>query len=148
MKYKLVILDRDGVINKKAPRHEYVTSWRQFKFLPKAKEAIALLSQAGHKIVVITNQRGIGRGMLSLEVFTEITKKMTEEIEKSRGRINAVYFCPHDKECNCRKPKPGLVLQALKDSSINANEAIFLGDSFADYETAKNAGCDFMNINT
>jgi histidinol-phosphate phosphatase family protein len=149
-KYTLVLIDRDGVINKKPSAHTYITSWKQFLFLPEAKEALKLLSKAGYKIGIISNQPAIAKGLMSIEELDDINKKMIFEVAREGGRIDKVYFCPHSKEenCYCRKPRPGMILQALKDFNTKANSTIILGDFFSDYETAKNVGCDFIHINT
>jgi len=147
-KYSLVLLDRDGVINEKAPIHNYITLFNDFLFLPKSKQALSLLSSK-YALAVITNQRGIAKGLITLKDFHEITQKMLKEISNSGGKIEKVYFCPHgENECNCRKPKPGMIEKALSDFQLSPQQVVLLGDSFLDYQTAKNAGCDFIFINT
>lgn len=147
-KYSLILLDRDGVINRKAPAHTYITSFEQVKFIPKAKQAIALLSQH-HKIAIISNQKGVSKGSMSIEDVEKINKQMIKEIEQAGGRVDKIYFCPHgEDECNCRKPKPGMIEQALKDFNLPKEKAVLLGDFFSDYETSKNVGCDFIHIDS
>src|SRR5688500_5693601 len=105
-----VFLDRDGVINEY--RSEYVRTWEELRFLPGAMEAIARLTRAGIPVVVVTNQSGIGRGVIAREVVDEIHRRMGEEIA-----IAAVMVCPHhpDDACECRKPKPGMLRQAARE---------------------------------
>jgi histidinol-phosphate phosphatase family protein len=149
-KYSIIILDRDGVISKKAIAHTHISSPKDFIFLPKSKEAIALLSKKGYKIAVISNQRGIGKGIMTHEDLKKINEKMISEIESSGGKIDAVYYCTHNDEdhCDCRKPKPGMIFQSLKEFNMEPKQAVLLGDFFSDYEAAKNAGCDFIYIDS
>lgn len=135
-----IFLDRDGVINEN--RSDYVKSWSEFRFLPGSKEAIAMLTNANHRIIVCTNQAGIARRSLSLKTVEEIHCKMTAEIAKAGGRIERVYYCPHGKEenCLCRKPRPGMLLRARDELGIDMNDAIFVGDNITDIRAAFAAG--------
>jgi D-glycero-D-manno-heptose 1,7-bisphosphate phosphatase len=107
-----VFLDRDGVINEN--RSDYVKSWREYRFLPGSKEAIARLTSAGHCIVVCTNQACIAQGIISVKTVESIHRGMLVEVEQDGGRIERVYYCPHGKDegCPCRKPRPGLLFRA------------------------------------
>lgn len=140
---KAIFLDRDGVINKYPGDKKYVTSWREFQFLLRAKKAIAKLYKNRFKIFVISNQAGVNKGIFSQEMLSYITKKMLNEIEKSQGRIERVYYCTHrpDQDCPCRKPKAGLIDIAKKKYSIDLKSSFFIGDSIDDMNTAKAAGC-------
>jgi len=135
-----IFLDRDGVINENRPN--YVKSWSEFSFLPGSKEAIAMLTNVGHRIIVCTNQAGIARGILSQATIEEIHCRMVAEIAEVGGRIERVYFCPHgkDENCFCRKPRPGMLLHARDELDIDMRDAIFIGDSISDICAALAAG--------
>ncbi|MBI4982944.1 MAG: HAD family hydrolase [Candidatus Omnitrophica bacterium] len=143
MKEKTVFLDRDGVINKYPGDKKYVTSLKKFKFLPKAKKAIALLSKNGFKLFVISNQAGVGKGVYSKRTLDLITKRMLSEVRKSAGRIESVYYCIHrpQQNCSCRKPRAGMLKAAAKQHKLNLKRAFFIGDTIRDVLTAKEAGC-------
>lgn len=140
---KTVFLDRDGVINKYPGDKLYVTSVKKFKFLPGARSAIAKLSKNGFKIFVASNQAGVGRGIYAKRTLEAITRKMLLGIEKSKGKIDKVYYCIHRKDahCLCRKPKPGLLKKAAKEFNFSLKNSYFIGDTIRDCVTAKNAGC-------
>ncbi len=140
---KVIFLDRDGVINKYPGDRLYVTSLRKFKFLPHALQAIALLTKAGYKIFVASNQAGIGRGIYARSTLDRITAGMLEKIQSQGGLIQQVYYCLHRKEagCSCRKPRPGMLRQAAKKFKFNLRTAYFVGDTMRDIFTAQNAGC-------
>lgn len=135
-----IFLDRDGVINEN--RSDYVKSWDEFCFLPGSKEAIAMLTNANHRMIVCTNQAGIARGKLSVETVEEIHSRMVAEIAKAGGRIERIYYCPHgkDENCFCRKPRPGMLLRARSELDIDMNNAMFIGDSISDMRAASAAG--------
>jgi len=127
-----IFLDRDGVINEN--RADYVKSWSEFRFLPGSREAIARLTRAGHRLVVCTNQAGVARGMLSIEVVHEIHRRMVDAVGEMGGKIEKVYFCPHGKDegCPCRKPRPGMLLRACNELGLDVHDAVFIGDSMSD----------------
>jgi D-glycero-D-manno-heptose 1,7-bisphosphate phosphatase len=135
-----IFLDRDGVINENRP--DYVKSWSEFCFLAGAKEAIVMLTHAGHRIIVCTNQAGIARGKVSRETVEEIHRHMVAELAKEGGRIERVYCCPHgkDENCLCRKPRPGMLLRARDDLGVDMHDAFFIGDSISDILAALAAG--------
>jgi len=137
---KLVVLDRDGVINKDFP--DYVKSPEEWFPIPGSLEAIAKLKKHGLKIAVATNQSGIGRGYYSLETLDAIHQKMLRELKKVGGEIDQIFFCPHTPEdnCECRKPKPGLLEQAAKKFNCKPHEMIMIGDATRDMLAAKNFG--------
>lgn len=139
---KVVFLDRDGTINK-GPLAEYVTSKKEFEFIPGAVEALRLLFKAGYKIFIISNQQGVGKGVFSRETLDEITEEMLEAMEKKGAKIDGVYYCTHKEEenCLCRKPKTGLIGEAIKGLEVDLKEAFFIGDTERDIKTGKAAGC-------
>ena len=140
---KVIFLDRDGVINKYPGDKLYVTSLKKFRFLPRAKKAIALLSKEGFRIFVASNQAGVGKGTYSQNTLDAITSKMLKDIEQAGGKITKVYYCTHRKEagCSCRKPKPGLLKKASREFKVNLEKAYFVGDTIRDVLTAHRAGC-------
>lgn len=127
-----IFLDRDGVINEN--RTDYVKTWSEYCFLPGSLEAIARLTQAGHSIVVCTNQAAIAKGIISAETVEDIHSRMLAEIREAGGVVEKVYYCPHSKDenCNCRKPRPGLLLQASRELNLDLSDAVLVGDSISD----------------
>lgn len=140
---KAIFLDRDGVINRYPGDTKYVTSWEEFRFLPNAKKAIALLTGKKYSIFVISNQAGVSKGIYSQDTLNDITSRMLKALEKSGAKIDSVYYCTHrDKDhCSCRKPKAGLIKLAVKDKKIDLKNSFFIGDTIRDVHTAKSAGC-------
>lgn len=140
---KAVFLDRDGVINRKAPEGKYITQWNDFEFLPGAADAIKALNQAGFLVIVVTNQRCVAKGLLTESKLRLIHERMIRELKKQGAVIDAVYYCPHEVEarCLCRKPEPGMILQAAKDHDINLAISWMVGDCLKDVEAGKAAGC-------
>jgi len=147
---RVVFLDRDGVINKYPGDRLYVTSLKKFRFLPRAKQAIALLSKAGCKIFVASNQAGVGKGTYSQKTLNVITAKMLGDICAAGGKIDQVYYCTHRKEagCGCRKPKPGMLKAAAKKFKFDLKKAYFVGDTIRDVLTAHAAGCKSILVLT
>jgi D-glycero-D-manno-heptose 1,7-bisphosphate phosphatase len=143
-----IFLDRDGVINEN--RADYVKSWHEFRFLDGSREAIAKLSLAGHRIIVCTNQAGVARGHLSIESVEEIHRCMIASITESGGVIERVYYCPHGKNenCDCRKPRPGMLLRARDELGIDLSDAVFIGDSMTDLQAGIAAGVESMLVLT
>lgn len=146
---KVVLLDRDGVINKKAPENDYVKNWSEFEFLPGTIEALRLLTQNGYDIYIITNQRGIARKMMSEHDLSVIHEKLKEELEKHSVKINQIYYCPHglDDGCDCRKPKPGMLFQAAREHDFDLTKAVFIGDDERDLQAGEAAGCKTDMVN-
>lgn len=140
---KIIFLDRDGVINKYPGDYKYVTSIGEFEFLPRAKEALALLSATGYKIFVISNQAGIAKGIYSLENLNKITAHLLRESAAVGGKIEKALYCIHagEQHCECRKPKLGLIKEALSVVSADVTQSFFVGDSIRDVKTGKAAGC-------
>lgn len=131
-----VFLDRDGVINEKMPEGKYVTSWSEFRLLPGAPEAIARLNQAGLRVIVVSNQRGIALGLYSAADVDELHQRLQTRLREQGAHVDAFYFCPHDKnQCDCRKPLPGMFEQARRDfPEIEAATSVMIGDSLSDIE--------------
>lgn len=136
-----VFLDRDGVINQDS--EAYVKDPSEFEFIPRSLEAIALLTQNGFRVIVITNQSMIGRNLAPKERLDAIFEKMKAGVEAAGGRITDIFYCPHVDEdrCSCRKPKPGLIFQAQKKYQIDLSRSFMVGDSSKDILCARNAGC-------
>ncbi len=133
-KLKLIILDRDGVINK--DRDDYVKSVDEWEPLPQSMEAIALLTQGGFQVVVATNQSGIGRKFYTMHDLNEMHRKMHRLVQQQGGKISGIWFCPHTDtdNCRCRKPKPGMIEDILERFDMDAEEVILVGDSLRDLQ--------------
>lgn len=139
-----VFLDRDGVINKKID-NDYVKKWEEFKFLPDVIDAIKILNQKNTPVYIITNQSGIGRGHMSLNDLKIVHDKMMEEFKANGAYVDDIFICPHapNENCECRKPKPGLLLKAKsKYPEIDFKASWFIGDSMSDVEAGKAVGCN------
>jgi D-glycero-D-manno-heptose 1,7-bisphosphate phosphatase len=145
---KATFLDRDGVINRKPPEGQYVTRWEEMQFLPGVPEAVASLTKAGFCVLVVTNQRGVAKGLLSASELETIHHRMCQELAAQGALITEVYYCPHENDlpCGCRKPAPGLLLTAAREHGIDLNESWMIGDSDIDVEAGKNAGCRTVRI--
>lgn len=140
-KNKTVFIDRDGVINHDSP--EYIKTCDEFEFIPGSLKAFRLLARHGYNTIVITNQSVIGRKMVSPKGLDEIFSKLKAGIEEEGGRITDIFFCPHvpDDNCNCRKPKPGMIISAADKHNIDLESSVMIGDSAKDIQCAKNAKC-------
>lgn len=147
-KYKYLLLDRDGVINEKIS-NGYVTSIETFAFIDGVEESFKTLSENFEKIFIVTNQRGIARGMISVERIQQIHDFMTSTLNNYRNKIEKIYICPHEisENCNCRKPKPGLFEQLVYDYPfVNNTNALMIGDSFSDMIFAKKLNIDSIYL--
>lgn len=140
---RAIFLDRDGVINRYPGDTKYVTSWKEFKFIPRSKKAIALLNKNKYTVFIISNQAGVNKDIYSQEVLDLITDKMLEALGRARAKIDGVFYCIHRTEdrCSCRKPKSGLVELAIKNRNIDMKNSYFIGDTIRDVSTAKASGC-------
>lgn len=138
---KYIFLDRDGTTNVRPPKAQYICSPEDFVWLDGAQEAIGELKKAGYFIIMISNQAGIARGVMTEADFEKVQKKMMDDLAELGLGIDAVYYCPHgwDENCDCRKPKPGMLYRAQKDFSINLTECVMIGDDERDVITANNA---------
>ena len=137
---KLVILDRDGVIN--FDSDHFIKSPAEWKPIPGSLEAIARLTQAGYRVVVASNQSGIDRGLFDMDTLNAIHDKMHRAVRAAGGRIDAIFYCPHsaDSNCNCRKPKPGMFERIAGCFNVDLGDAYAIGDSLRDLQAAAAAG--------
>ena len=138
---KVVFLDRDGTINRDSPG--YIKSREEFEFLPGSLEAIKALTVNRFTIIVITNQSALPRKLISLEELKYIHSMLLQSVRSNGGEIKDIFYCPHMPEdgCDCRKPEPGLILDARRKYSIDLADAVMIGDSHRDIECGINAGC-------
>jgi D-glycero-D-manno-heptose 1,7-bisphosphate phosphatase len=136
-----VFLDRDGVIN--VDSSDYIKTESEFVFINKSPQAIAMLKDADFDVIVITNQSVVARKYASKEVLHKIFHKMKSGVKDAGGTIKDIFYCPHlpDDGCECRKPNPGLIVQAKDKYNIDLKHSCMVGDSAKDIECAKNAGC-------
>ena len=137
---KLVVLDRDGVIN--ADSDQYIKSPEEWTPIPGSLEAIARLTQAGFRVVVATNQSGLGQGLFDMATLNAIHNKMHKAVNQLGGRIDAVFFCAHaqDAGCSCRKPQPGMLLEIAERFKLVLAGVPAIGDSLRDLQAASAAG--------
>jgi D-glycero-D-manno-heptose 1,7-bisphosphate phosphatase len=137
---KFVILDRDGTINHDSD--QYIKSPEEWKPIKGSMEAIARLTQAGYRIVVATNQSGIARGLFDMTTLNAIHNAMHRAAAQAGGRIDAIFFCPHaaDSDCECRKPRPGMLLEIARRFNVPLEEAYMVGDAVRDMQAATAAG--------
>ena len=137
---KLVILDRDGVVNVESPN--FIKSPDEWRPLPGSLEAIARLSQAGYRVVIATNQSGVGRGLLDMATLNAIHDKLHRAVAAAGGRIDALFFCPHTAEaqCACRKPKAGMLHEIAARYNTDLKDVPAIGDSLRDLESAVAVG--------
>ncbi|MBL0713210.1 MAG: D-glycero-beta-D-manno-heptose 1,7-bisphosphate 7-phosphatase [Desulfosarcina sp.] len=138
---RVVFLDRDGVINRDSA--DYVTAWEQFEFLPGSLAAIAALTAAGIEVIVITNQAAIARGLMTPETLEDMHQHLGRIVAQNGGRIKAIFHCPHhpDDRCSCRKPRPGMILQARDRYGLDLKQTIMIGDRAKDIDCGIQAGC-------
>ena len=138
---RAIFLDRDGVICKN--RSDHVKTWDEFEFLPDVKYSLVALSKLGMPIIVVTNQAVINRGMAEDAAIKEIHQRMTAEITGYGGRVDDVLYCPHrpDEQCDCRKPKPGMLLEAARRWDINLEQSYMVGDAASDIIAGQRVGC-------
>jgi len=150
MRYKHVILDRDGVLNYEAHDNGYVRTPEEFFWLPGALEGLAQLRRAGVYLSVATNQSGVGRGLMTLAQLEAVHDRMRAEAARHAAALDAVLFCPHapHEQCACRKPAPGLIQLAVAQSGIAAMESLVVGDDHRDLEAAARAGVQAALVRT
>lgn len=145
---KLVILDRDGVINHDSAN--FIKSPAEWVPVPGSLEAIALLTQYDFHVVVATNQSGVSRGLFDMATLNNIHDKMHREVALAGGRIDAVFYCPHsaDENCSCRKPKTGMIKEIGKRFSVELDKVPAVGDALRDLQAFANAGCQPILVKT
>jgi D-glycero-D-manno-heptose 1,7-bisphosphate phosphatase len=137
-----VFLDRDGVINRKPPEGQFISNWKCFDVLPGVEEGIARLNGTRHKVIVVTNQRGISLRNYTEQDLTELHRRLVDHLASRDARIDAIYYCPHDREqCDCRKPGPGMFFRAFKDfPGASSSNSVMVGDSISDIEAGLRLG--------
>ena len=148
MKRPAIFLDRDGVINRNRPDH--VKTWAEFDFLPGVLPALRRLALLEWPVVVISNQAIVGRGLVSRQTLDVINARMVRTVQSVGGRIDRVFYCPHrpEEKCTCRKPQPGLLLQAAEQMKLDLARSFFVGDAESDVMAAKAAGCRPVLVKT
>ncbi len=148
MPMKFVILDRDGVIN--FDSDQFIKSPEEWRPIPGSLEAIARLNQAGFRVVVASNQSGVGRGLFDMATLNAIHAKMHKLVAQAGGRIDAVFFCPHaaDSKCACRKPKPGLLQEIGSRLRLDLKGVFAVGDALRDVEAALAVGASPLLVRT
>ena len=152
---RAVFLDRDGVITQDPPH--YAHRLDQLKLIPRSAEAIRLLNENGFKVIVVSNQSGVARGYYQEKDVKIFNRAMEEELKKKSAYIDAIYYCPHHPEaeieayridCECRKPKPGMLKQAEKDLNLDLTKSFMVGDKWSDIEAGRKAACKTIMVKT
>jgi len=152
---KAVFLDRDGVITKEPPYYAHKIS--QLELIPKSAEAIRLLNESGFKVIVVSNQSGVARGYYQEKDIGIYNREMEKKLEEKNAYIDAIYYCPHYPEatiktykidCDCRKPKPGMLKRAEKDLNLDLKSSFLIGDKMSDIEAGYRAGCKTILVLT
>ena len=138
--FPAIFLDRDGVLIEN--RSDYVRDWSQVRIFPEALRVLSHSAVRNYRIVIVTNQSAIGRGLISLETANEINNRLVNLIHHHGGQVDGVYMCPHKPEddCSCRKPKPGLLLQAAKELALDLQRSWMIGDAWSDVQAGQMAG--------
>jgi D-glycero-D-manno-heptose 1,7-bisphosphate phosphatase len=147
VKRRCVFLDRDGVINVAAAPGDYIRTWAGFRFIPGVIDWIRLFNALDLLVIVITNQRGVALELITEEALNNLHSRMTEELVAAGAQIDDIFCCIHDENtCECRKPQPGLILEAAQKWNIDLSQSIFIGDSDTDREAALRAGVRFVYV--
>lgn len=155
MTNRAVFLDRDGVITQEPPHYAHKVS--QLAFIPKSADAIRLLNENGFLVIIVSNQAGIARGYYQEEDAALFNQAMSEKLAEEGARIDAIYYCPHHPEatveryrvdCDCRKPKPGMLIRAGRELNIDLKQSFVVGDKLSDIEAGKRAGCKTILVRT
>ncbi len=147
-RHPAVIVDRDGVLNRRPPTGHCVREVAEFEWLPGSLEALRAFHEAGYRVIVASNQAGVARGQLTTESLRAIHTRMEAEARAAGGAIDAIYYCPHDWDagCECRKPKPGLLFQAQRDFSLDLTRTYFLADDEEDLQAAAAAAAPSLLV--
>jgi D-glycero-D-manno-heptose 1,7-bisphosphate phosphatase len=142
-----VFLDRDGTINEEA---QYLDEPARLRLLPGAAEAIRVLNHAGVPVILVTNQAGVGRGYFPESAVNAIHRELARRLAAQGAHLDAIYYCPHhpDEGCDCRKPKPGMLLQAAKEYSLDLTRSFVVGDKVSDLEAGWRVGCRMVLVLT
>jgi D-glycero-D-manno-heptose 1,7-bisphosphate phosphatase len=145
---RAVFLDRDGVLTREKP--DYVKTPEQLEILPGVEEPLREIRRRGFRIVIITNQSAIGRGLTTHQEMSKIHEKLRRRLAKMGCELDGIYYCPHrpDEGCSCRKPAPGLILKAANELSIDIATSYMIGDKEIDLEAARRAGCHGIRVPT
>jgi len=140
---RAVLLDRDGTLNVKPPEHEYVTSAEDFQWLPGAPQAVARLARVGFSLAIVSNQRGVARGLVSTRTLHEVEIHIQRDLRPLGCSIEAFRYCVHETAdgCLCRKPKPGLLIEAAAALDVDLTRSWMVGDTEADMLAGEAAGC-------
>jgi histidinol-phosphate phosphatase family protein len=145
---RAVILDRDGVLNERPPRAEYIREPGDLHWLPGALDALRLLNDAGYQVFVASNQAGVARGAMTIADVEAVNARLAADARAAGGRIDAIYYCPHgwDDGCDCRKPRPGLLFRAQREFALDLTRTPFIGDDERDAQAADAAGCPALLV--
>jgi D-glycero-D-manno-heptose 1,7-bisphosphate phosphatase len=140
---RAAFLDRDGVINRKAPEGAYIISWGEMEFLPGVVSAVKQLNAADYRVIVVTNQRCVAKGLITPEQLEAMNRRICDQFAAEGAIIDAIYYCPHDfhDACSCRKPNPGMLLAASRERQIDLSQSWMIGDSDSDIQAGISAGC-------
>ncbi len=143
MSRRAAFIDRDGTINVQPPEHSYVTRAEDLEILPGALEGMRALADCGFALVIASNQRGVGRGLLSMDDLNAIDAEIRSRLAEQGAELAGSYYCPHliDDDCDCRKPKPGLLTRAASELDLDLPGSWMIGDSASDVEAGTAAGC-------
>ena len=148
---RLIFIDRDGIVNKKAEEHKYILHWEDFEFLPGFIPTFQKIYQLKYKLIIVTNQQCIGKGLISEPELDLIHRNMINKLNRNQIYIHKIYYCPHlsKMKCKCRKPNPGMLIQAKKELNYNIdyNHCFIIGDSISDIEVGKAFGCKTILLN-
>jgi histidinol-phosphate phosphatase family protein len=145
---RAVFLDRDGVLTRE--RSDYVKNVDELEILPGIYDPLREIRRRGFRIVLVTNQSVVGRGLTTDEGLARIHEKLGQDLERHGCRLDAIYYCPHipENHCDCRKPEPGLILRAARELGIDRGKSWMIGDKEIDLEAAKRAGCRGIRVPT
>jgi len=148
MKKKAAFLDRDGVINERAAEGSYITKWEEFHILPGVAESVALLNAAAFCVLIVTNQRCVAKGLMTTRDLEILHERMVGHLTRSGAKIDGIYYCPHELDalCECRKPRPGMLLEAARANHIELSSSWMIGDSDIDIDAGRIAGCKTARI--
>lgn len=143
-----IFLDRDGVVIEN--RAEYVRSWGDVAFIPGALASLVDMAESDFAIVIVSNQAAVGKRLVSVEVVEAINERIRAEIMRAGGRVDAIYFCPHTDadNCECRKPKPGLLLRAAREHGLDLSRSWMIGDALTDLQAGETAGARSLLVLT